>query len=99
LNVGDLWSLGRLAAGGLEPDLTLVLDLPIDEAQRRRGREPDRMESRQRDYHERVRQGFLTEAQRQPERIGVVRAAGSIEDVQSRLRAEVERVLAARPRA
>jgi dTMP kinase len=98
LNVDDLWSLGRLAAGGMEPELTLVLDLAIDEAQRRRGRQPDRMESRQLDYHERVRQGFLTEAKKQPERIRVVSAAGGIEEVQSRIRAEVERVLAARPR-
>ena len=64
LNVDDLWAIGRAAAGRLEPDLTIVLDLPVDLAQRRRGREPDRLESRQLDFHERVRQGFLTEAKR-----------------------------------
>jgi dTMP kinase len=99
LNVEELWTIGRLAAGGLDPDLTIVLNLPIDEAQRRRGREPDRMESRQRDFHERVRNGFLTEAARQPAQVRVVDATASIDEVQSRIRAEVERVLAARPRA
>ena len=98
LKVDDVWTIGRAAAGGLEPDLTVVLDLPVEEAQTRRGRDPDRMESRQRDYHERVRQGFLTEAARQPHRIVVVTAAGSIDEVQSRIRKEVGRVLAARPR-
>lgn len=96
LNVDELWTIGRLAAGGIEPDLTIVLDMPVDEAQRRRGREPDRMESRQRDFHERVRQGFLAEARRQPERIRVVDASAAIEEVQLRIRAEVERVLATR---
>jgi dTMP kinase len=98
LNVDDLWTIGRNAACGLEPDLTIVLDLPVDEAQSRRGRDPDRMESRQRDYHKRVRQGFLTEARRQPERIRVVSAAGAIAEVQARICQEVARVVAARPR-
>jgi dTMP kinase len=98
-NIDNLWTLGRLAAGGLEPDLTIVLDMPLDDAQRRRGREPDRMESRQRDFHERVRAGFLTEAKRQPERIRVVDAAGSVEDVHARICSEVERVVAARSRS
>jgi dTMP kinase len=99
LNVDDLWSIGRQAAGGLEPDLTVVLDLPLAQAQARRGRDADRLESRQVDYHERVRDGFLTEAKRDPERIRIVSAAGSVDAVQARIRAEVERVVAARPRA
>jgi dTMP kinase len=98
LNVDELWTIGRAAAGGLEPDLTIVLDMPVDAAQRRRGREPDRMERRQKDYHERVRQGFLAEARRQPDRIRVVDASPSVEEVQSRIQGEVERVLAAHPR-
>jgi dTMP kinase len=99
LDVDDLWAIGRSAAGGLEPDLVVVLDLPVAEAQARRGRDPDRMEGRQRDFHERVRQGFLIEARRQPERIRVVSVAGTIDEVHTRICEEVERVLAARPRA
>lgn len=98
LNVDDLWTAGRIAASGIEPDLTLVLDLPVGEAQTRRGREPDRMESRQRDYHERVREGFLIEAKRQPNRIRVVNATGNIDDVHALIVAEVERELATRSR-
>jgi dTMP kinase len=98
LEPNQLWTIGRIAASGIEPDLVIVLDLPVDEAQARRGRDPDRMESRQRDYHERVRQGFLAEAARQPERIRVVSAAGSVDEVQARIRKEVDIVLAARSR-
>ena len=99
LRAEDLWAAGWIAAGGLRPDVTVVLDLPVEEAERRRGRSPDRLESRQREYHERVRQGFLAEAARQPECIRVVSAAGSIAEVHDRVCREVERVLAARPRA
>lgn len=99
LNVDELWQVGTIAAGGLLPDLTVVLDLPVEEAQARRGRDPDRLESRQRDYHERVRHGFQVEAQRQLEHVRLVSAAGSIEAVHARIVAEVERVLAHRPRA
>jgi dTMP kinase len=98
LDVDELWRVGRLATGGVEPDLTLVLDLPTDAALVRRDRPADRVESRGADYHEKVRQGFLTEARRRPERIRVVNAAGPVEEVHGLIRQEVERVLAARAR-
>jgi dTMP kinase len=98
LDVDELWRIGCLATGRLEPDLTLVLDLPLDVALNRRGRAPDRLESRARDYHERVRAGFLAEARRRPERIRVIEGSPPVETVHERIREEVERVLAARPR-
>jgi dTMP kinase len=88
-----LWQVGRLAIGGLEPDLTLVLDLPAEEAARRRGRPADRVESRPADYHERVRRGFLTEARRRPERIRVLDAGADVAEVQQAVRRAVQEVL------
>jgi dTMP kinase len=99
LSVDFLWNICRLAASGLEPDLTLVLDLPVEQAQRRRGRDPDRMESRDRDFHERVRQGFLSEAQRQPERIRAIDATGTVEEIHAAICKEVGRVLESHSRA
>lgn len=99
LNVDDLWHIGRISSGGLEPALTIVLDLPVDEAQLRRGRAADRLENREREYHERVRAGFLAEARQRPDRIVVVDASASIDSVHSRICAEVERVLVGHSRA
>lgn len=94
-----LWEVGRVATGGLLPDLTLVLDLPVEQAKLRRGRPADRMESRGDDYHERVRRGFLAEAARDPARIRVLDATADADTVFTRITQEVSRVLEARPRA
>lgn len=70
-----LYQAGLLATGGLEPDLTLVLDLPVAAALSRRQGPADRVESRPDEYHARVRAGFLAEAQRRPERIRILDAS------------------------
>lgn len=93
LDVERLWEIGRFAAGGLEPDLTIVLDLPPEQAAQRRGRPTDRIEKRGAEYHEKIRHGFLVEARRRPERIRVVDATPSIEVVQQAIRREVSSVL------
>ena len=92
-----LWSMGRLATRGTEPDLTIVLDLPVGAAQQRRGRPADRMERRDQAFHERVRAGFLAEALRQPDRISIVDASATADIVHQRICQEVSRVLAERP--
>lgn len=92
LDVEQLRQVGRLATGGLEPDRTFVLDLPVEIAAIRRGRPADRMESRPTDYHERVRQGFRTEALRWP-RIELIDATGDADSVQAELRRRVAECL------
>jgi dTMP kinase len=89
LDPGQLWSVGLFATSGLEPDLTFVLDLPLEIAFARRKQSADRLESRGIDYFARVRAGFLTEAERRPERFCVVDAALSVDSVQEKLRREV----------
>jgi dTMP kinase len=96
LDVERLWDIGRFAAGGLEPDLTIVLDLPPEQAARRRGRPADRIESRDADYHARLRAGFLAEANRRPDRIRVMDATSSIDSVQQAIRREVASLLASK---
>jgi dTMP kinase len=91
LDSTQLWEIGRLATGGLEPDLTLVLDLPLDATLARRKQSSDRMESRGLEFHARVRAGFLAEAGRQPDRIRILDARGNIDEVQEQLRGEVRR--------
>jgi dTMP kinase len=99
LDVPSLWEVGRVATGGLEPDVTIVLDLPVEAAARRLQRTLDRMEKQGEAFRERVRQGFLTEAARRPNRIVVIDAARNVADVQAEIRRAVEAFLTDLPRA
>jgi dTMP kinase len=95
LDPDQLWEIGRLATGSLLPDLTFVLDLPVDVALSRRTGPGDRVESRDLAYHTRVREGFLAEARRHPDTIQVVDAAQPIQKVHEQIR----HVLAAHSRS
>lgn len=72
-----LAALHRLVAGDFQPNLTLILDVPAEtglaRAARRKGGE-NRFESKGREFHERVRQGFLDIARREPARCVVIDA-------------------------
>ena len=95
LDVAAIWEIGRVATEGIEPDLTLVLDMPIDAASDRLARPLDRMETGQdATFRERLRSGFLAEAAARPDRIAIVDAARPIEVVQAEIRRRVEAVLA-----
>jgi len=87
LPVDETWDVGRIATGGLQPDLTLVLDLDVAVAWSRLNREPDRIEARGPEFLNRVRTGFHAEAARQPGRIVLIDASRSIEAVQATVRA------------
>ena len=93
LDVDLLWEAGRLSTGGLTPDLTLVLDLPPEKARARRRGPADRVEGRDKKYQARVREGFLAEAKRCPERVRVIDAAPPVAEVQEAVRREVARLL------
>jgi dTMP kinase len=92
LDPEQLWQVGHFATAGLEPDLTLLLDLPLELAQARRDRPADQIESRGPAYHERVRQGFLTEARRWPDRIRVIDAGPAADAVHQAICGEVLRL-------
>lgn len=89
LDPRKLWELGLLATDGLEPDITFVLDLPVDVAQARRKSPADRMERRDGDYFAKVRDGFVAEARRRPERIRMVDATQPVDRIQETMRAVV----------
>jgi dTMP kinase len=89
----DLWAVGRVAAGGLEPDLTLVFDADLDVALARRTRAADRLEERDREYQEAVRRGFLYEAGVRPGPCQIVDATPDLATVQQAVRAKVARLL------
>lgn len=86
LDVATLWQVGRVATGGLLPDATIVLDMPVEAAAARIQRPLDRMELQGAAFHARVREGFLTEAKKSPEKIFVVDATRSVDEVQTEIR-------------
>lgn len=93
LDVPSLWEVGMVATGGLLPDLTIVLDMPAEAAALRLQRQLDRMESQGAEFHARVREGFLAEAEQAPDRILVVHAERPVEIVQQEIRNAAERFL------
>ncbi|QDU22886.1 dTMP kinase [Urbifossiella limnaea] len=93
LNPKDLWAVGRVATGGLDPDLTLVFDADLDVALARRTRAADRLEERDREYQEAVRRGFLYEAGVRPGPYQIVDATPDLATVQQAVRAKVARLL------
>lgn len=94
VDVAEAWQVGHVATGGLSPHLTYVLDMPVERAAVRLTRELDRMESRGPKFLNRVREGFLLEAKRQPDTIVVIDADQGIQRVQADIRLASERVLA-----
>ena len=73
-------SMNSRATSGIVPNLTVLLDLPVENALARRGEVADRMESRDIRYHQRVRHGYLEIARREPRRVKVIDAKGSAQE-------------------
>ncbi len=88
-----LWKMGRLANGGLMPDLTILLDMPAQRSMERLGNEKDRMESRGVDYMEEVRQAFLQQLPHSSDNTLVINADQSPEDVSREVLAKVKEIL------
>jgi dTMP kinase len=93
LGIKMVSDLNLVATGGRKPDLTIVLDLPVDTGLQRLGRSLDRIEREAVEFHERVRQGYLQIAEDEPGRVKVVNAAGSVDDTFSDVMNLVGKVL------
>ncbi len=86
----------ELATGGLKPDLTFLIDIPVDAglARRRdgigRGGEWNRMDSLSREFYERVRSGYMELVRAEPDRWVVVDGTPDVETVQNELRRQMD---------
>ncbi len=82
--------------GGLQPDCTLLLDLPVptglERARSRRTGAADRFEAEAQAFFERVRAAYLELARREPHRVRVIDASVPIEDVQRQVAAVLEQL-------
>ena len=92
-NIDNINMLNELAVNGVHPDLTIVFDIDTETSMARVGAEKDRLESAGIEFHKRVRNGYLEIAKKNPQRIKVVDASQTIEDVQRDVIKIVEEVL------
>lgn len=77
-----------LVVGDFRPDLTVILDLPVNlglERATQRGDDENRYEKMGVDFHQRLRDGFLDIAKREPQRCVVIDARGTVDEVTARV--------------
>ncbi|MCA9287830.1 MAG: dTMP kinase, partial [Phycisphaerales bacterium] len=87
----EIRAVAQVATGGLMPDLNVVFD--VDEATAAGRLSPllDRMESRSREFHAKVRAGYLEQSRREPDRYAVVDARSGADEVFAAMMGELER--------
>jgi dTMP kinase len=87
--------LAQVSHDGLMPDLTIVFDCPYEVSRERlgrTGRTPDRFERENHEFFDRVRQGYLGLARADGERIRIVDATGSVDDIKKQIQQELSRI-------
>ena len=81
LDLDEINYLNNIATGGIKPDLTYVFDVDVETSAKRVGDEKDRMESAGKEFFNRVRNGYLELAKKEPQRVKVIDSTRSIEEV------------------
>ena len=97
IEAGRIRVLEEWVQGDLRPDLTLVLDLPVETGLERAGKRsaPDRFESEAARFFEQVRQAYLTIAEAEPGRVKVIDASLPLPEVQAQIKSVIDAFLTA----
>lgn len=94
IDLNFIRALNRIATDNLVPDLTLLFDIPTEERTRRFGsRDLDRLEREHHNFQEKIRQGFLTLAGLEPQRICLIDGTKKEELVSKEVWQAFERLL------
>lgn len=81
LDINKINKLNTIATGGKTPDLTFVFDVDVETSMQRVGTEKDRMENSGKEFFNRVRNGYLEIAKKEPNRVYIIDSTKSIEEV------------------
>ncbi|MBM2846785.1 MAG: dTMP kinase, partial [Bacteroidetes bacterium] len=93
-NLEAVRHINKIATAGTDPDITILVDIPVEEIERRKaaaGMTFDRMESGGREFYERVRKGYLDIARHEAGRFVLVDGLASIDAVKTQVWQAVER--------
>lgn len=92
LSMEKIAALEQWVQGDLRPDLTLILDAPVEIGRERAGKRsmPDRIETEKNDFFERVRQAYLDLARQHPDRICTVDASLPLAQVQQQIKQQLQ---------
>ena len=91
----DINRLAEWVHGDLRPDLTILLDAPVETGMSRAGRRgsPDRIEIERVDFFERVRECYLSLAEGDPERFAVIDASRDIDAVRVSIESVIDSII------
>jgi dTMP kinase len=99
LDLAVLREITEFATGGLTPDMTIYLDITVDEGLNRKRKalalhsgEWNRLDQEDVGFHRRVRQGYLELAAAEPDRWLIVDASRSVEEIQREIQEAVKRI-------
>lgn len=93
VDIDQIMAVTHAAVSDVMPDLTFLFDLPVEVAMNRLGTSRDRMESRGTEYFQKVRDGFLKEAERWPTGVETIDATRSVEEIQNEIQNLTSRYL------
>jgi len=98
LNKNMIRYLNRISTSGLVPDLTILLDVPVEISLKRKAKEnrrksEDRLEKEKFEFRQRVREGYLKIAERNKKRIKIVDGRGDIEKTWQKVKLAVDSFL------
>ena len=85
LDINRINMLNDIATSGLKPDLTIVFDIDVETSMQRVGKEKDRMESAGVEFFNKVREGYLQIAQKEPKRVKVINSSDTIENIHKKV--------------
>ncbi|NQV41765.1 MAG: dTMP kinase [Candidatus Marinimicrobia bacterium] len=94
LSLENIHKVAEVAIGDLSPDLTILVDTPLDTAETRMdNREPDRLEAENEDFKQRTRQGYLKLVKEDPNRFLLLDGRETIDTLKRMVFQRVDRLL------